>query len=87
MKSNLRRVRPRLATEWSWALGRDLDEVFPESGFQPMPTQLFTAGIPIVENIDGGIDRILNLCQDPAAMPWRFRGGKAAMVPLVAFVP
>ena len=68
-------------------LGADLNDLFPQSGFQLMHTRLFAAGVPIVENIGGEIDRLLGQRLTIAAIPWRFSGGEAAMVRVIAFLP
>lgn len=87
MNSNLRELKPSLASEASEVLGAPVQEIFPEESFQVMHTRLFAAGIPIVENIGGEIDRVVNRRVVITAVPWRFRGGEAAMVRVLAFLP
>lgn len=87
MNSNLRALRPEFASEASSVLGSDIDLIFPKEGFQVMHTALFAASIPIVENVGGEIDSVLNQRLTIAAIPWRFEGGEAAFVRVVAFRP
>lgn len=85
MNSNLRRMWPHLADECEAALGVELAERFPPQTFQIMHTHLFAFDIPIVENVGGpGLRSLLGQRTTVCAFPWRFEGGEAAMVRVVA---
>jgi kynurenine formamidase len=85
MNSNLAVARPELAAESEKVLGRSLAELFPPAGHQVMHVQLFEHDVPIVENLSGRILEVL-AGNEVCAFPWRFVGGEAAMVRVVAFV-
>lgn len=86
MNSNLRKMWPHLAKECERALEVDLEERFPPETFQVMHTHLFAHDIPIVENIGGpGLARLAGQRTTVCGFPWRFVGGEAAMIRVVAF--
>jgi kynurenine formamidase len=88
MNSNLRRTVPtHLYDEAEAAAGRPLDEAFPSVGMQVMHVKLCRGGLPIIENIAGDIDSVLNKRITTYAFPWRFVGGEAALIRLVAVRP
>lgn len=87
MNSNLRRLWPHLAEEAGAALGESVEEMFPPSTFQVMHTHLFEHDVPIVENVGHQVTELLGQRVTLCAFPWRFDGGEAAMVRVVAFVP
>lgn len=85
MNSNLRRMWPHLAEDCEQALGVTLEERFPPQTFQVMHTHLFAHDVPIVENVGGpGLRSLLGQRTTICAFPWRFEGGEAAMVRVVA---
>jgi arylformamidase len=86
MNTVIRRLRPDLAAEAEKHLGRPLEDIFPESGYQLMHTLLFPHEIVHCENVGGELDRVLNRRCDVGAFPWRFQGGEAAMCRIVAFL-
>lgn len=65
-------------------LGGPIAGVFPSEGFQVVHVILCQAGVPIVENVGGAIDALLGQRFTAYAFPWRFEGGEAAMVRVVA---
>lgn len=85
MNSNLRKtVAPALLADAECALDGSVAERFPDDGFQVMHVVLCGAGMPIVENIGGDIDALLGRRCTVWAFPWRFVGGEAAFVRVVA---
>jgi arylformamidase len=88
MNSNLQSMWPHLAEESEAALGTSLADLFPPKTFQIMHTHLFKYDVPIVENLGGeGLRSLLGQRTTLCAFPWRFVGGEAAMVRVVAFEP
>lgn len=85
MNSNLRTMWPHLAADCEQVQGTSLDERFPREWFQHMHIHLFRHDIPIVENIGGAIEELLDRRVEACAFPWRFVGGEAALVRVVAF--
>ena len=85
MNSNLREMWPHLAEECEVSHGKPLTELFPREWFQHMHIHLFRHDIPIVENIGGEIVKLLDRRVEACAFPWRFVGGEAALVRVVAF--
>ena len=86
MNTVIRRLRPDLASEAEAHLGRPLEEIFPDSGYQIMHTFLFPYGIVHCENVGGDVDELLNSRCEIGAFPWRFQGGEAAMCRIVGFL-
>ena len=85
MNSNLRKMWPYLAEECAQVHGQALEDLFPREWFQHMHIHLFRHDIPIVENIGGEIASVLDRRIEACAFPWRFVGGEAALVRVVAF--
>jgi arylformamidase len=85
LNSNLRRQIPdHVVQEGEARLGATVASAFPPEGFQVMHVVLCGAGVPIVENIGGSIDAFLGRRFRAFAFPWRFVGGEAALVRVVA---
>ncbi|AEN04862.1 cyclase family protein [halophilic archaeon DL31] len=85
MNTVVRDVRPDAAAEAREALGvDDLDEIFPEEGYQLMHTELFPEGIIHVENAICP-EELLNERVQIGTFPWRFRGGESSVCRCVAF--
>lgn len=85
LNSNLRSQIPDHYVRAAEAtLGRSAEDAFPAEGFQIMHVVLCGAGMPIVENIGGSIDALLGRRFTAFAFPWRFVGGEAAFVRVVA---
>ncbi|HEX8917095.1 MAG TPA: cyclase family protein [Chloroflexota bacterium] len=85
MNTIIRRLRPDVAAEAESHLGRSLDDIFPDSGYQIMHTFLFPHDIVHCENVGGDLDEVLGQRCEIGAFPWRFVGGEAAMCRIVAF--
>ncbi|MGH2448443.1 MAG: cyclase family protein [Chloroflexota bacterium] len=86
MNTVIRRIRPDLAAHAEAALGRPLDELWPEEDYQIMHTLLFPHGVVHIENAGGQIDRLLDQRVQVGCFPWRFSGGEAAFCRFVAFM-
>jgi len=86
MNTVIRQVRPDLAKKCSAALGRPLEEIWPDDDIQVMHYDLFPHEIIHIENAGGEIDRILDQRVTVGCFPWRFIGGEAAFCRFVAFV-
>jgi kynurenine formamidase len=86
MNTVIRRLRPDEAVKAQRALGRGLEELFPEDDYQVMHVRLFPHDVIHVENLGGDIDQVLDRRISFGCFPWRFQGGEAAMCRCVAFV-
>lgn len=87
MNSNLRKtVAPQILRDAETAIGGSVEDRFPTDGFQIMHVVLCGSGVPIVENIGGDIDALLGRRCTVWAFPWRFVGGEAAFVRVVASI-
>ena len=85
LNSNLRgQIPAHLVLEGEAQLGMPVSSMFPPEWFQIMHVVLCGAGVPIVENVGGSIDALLGRRFTAFAFPWRFVGGEAAMVRVVA---
>ena len=67
------------------ALGRPLEEIWPDDDIQVMHYDLFPHEIIHIENAGGQIDRVLDQRVTVGCFPWRFMGGEAAFCRFVAF--
>ena len=86
MNTVIRQVRPDHARKCAAALGRPLEEVWPDDDIQVMHYDLFPHEIIHIENAGGQIDRVLDQRVTVGCFPWRFMGGEAAFCRFVAFV-
>ncbi len=86
MNTVIRQVRPDHAKKCALALGRPLEEIWPDDDIQVMHYDLFPHEIIHIENAGGQIDRILDQRVTVGCFPWRFMGGEAAFCRFVAFV-
>jgi kynurenine formamidase len=87
MNTVIRQVRPDLARKCAAALGRPLEEIWPDDDIQVMHYDLFPHEIIHIENAGGDIDRVLDQRVTVGCFPWRFRRGEAAFCRFVAFLP
>ena len=86
MNTVIRQVRPDHARKCATALGRPLEEIWPDDDIQVMHYDLFPHEIIHIENAGGQIDRVLDQRVTLGCFPWRFMGGEAAFCRFVAFV-
>jgi kynurenine formamidase len=75
-----------IAEEGERAIGMSLAERFPPQNQTIMHKILFAHDIPIVENLGGAIAGLVGRQFYACAFPWKFAGGEAAFVRVVAFV-
>ncbi len=86
MNTVIRQVRPDHARKCAAALGRPLEEIWPDDDIQVMHYDLFPHEIIHIENAGGQIDQVLDQRVTVGCFPWRFMGGEAAFCRFVAFV-
>jgi kynurenine formamidase len=86
MNTVIRQVRPDHAKKCALALGKPLEEIWPDDDIQVMHYDLFPHEIIHIENAGGLIDRVLDQRVTVGCFPWRFMGGEAAFCRFVAFV-
>lgn len=86
MNTLIRKARPDEARKAERALGRSLDEIFPEDDYQIMHRLLFPHDVIHIENLGGEIDQVLDRKITFGCFPWRFQGGEAAFCRAVAFL-
>jgi kynurenine formamidase len=85
MNSNSRHHWQLVWEEASAVMG-DIDARFPLKGQTIIHRRLFAHNSPIVENLNGEIIRLKDKDAFVMAFPWKFAGGEAAFVRVVAFV-
>jgi len=76
MNTVIRQVRPDLARKCAVALGRPLEEIWPDDDIQVMHYDLFPHEIIHIENAGGQIDQVLDQRVTVGCFPWRFMGAK-----------
>jgi kynurenine formamidase len=64
----------------------DVNSLFPLKGQTIIHRKLFAHNIPIVENLSGHIIQLKDADAFVTAFPWKFAGGEAAFVRVVAFL-
>ncbi|OGO24062.1 MAG: hypothetical protein A2144_12300 [Chloroflexi bacterium RBG_16_50_9] len=75
---------PWLYTEYLEETGKDANKEFPI--YEPCHLALAKAGIPGIENCGGQMDEVTGKRCTLAAFPFKYEGGEAALVRLVAIV-
>ena len=83
---NTRDYWPLVLAEGQEKMGVDPAERFPLQEQTIIHRVLFASDIPIVENLGGAVAQFVNRRVHVCAFPWRFAGGEAAFVRVVAFV-
>jgi arylformamidase len=86
LNSNTRDYWPLVLAEGQEKMGVDPSERFPLQEQTIIHRVLFASDIPIVENLGGAVAQFVNRRVHVCAFPWRFAGGEAAFVRVVAFV-
>lgn len=86
LNSNTADWWPLVAEEGERAIGMKREERFPPQDQTIMHKVLFPADIPIVENLGSAIADLVDRQAYVCAFPWKFAGGEAAFVRVVAFV-
>jgi kynurenine formamidase len=90
MNTIIRDWMPRQAREadahFRVQYGKPLAEVFDDSKYQLMHTELFPHGIIHAECLGGDIDLLLNERAEIGCFPWRFVDGESSIARIVAFV-
>ena len=86
MNSNSRHHWQLVWEEANEVMGGDINARFPLKGQTIIHRKLFANNIPIVENLSGEIIRLKDKDAFVTAFPWKFAGGEAAFVRVVAFV-
>ncbi len=85
LNSNTRDYWPLVLEEARVKLGVSPAERFPLREQTIIHRVLFAADIPIVENLSGTVAEFVGKRVHVCAFPWRFAGGEAAFVRVVAF--
>jgi len=85
LNSNTRDYWPVVLEEAEQKLGSGIADKFPVREQTIIHRVLFAANIPIVENLSGAVAQFVNKRVHVSAFPWRFAGGEAAFVRVVAF--
>ena len=85
MNSNSRHHWQLVWEEANETMG-DVNVRFPLKGQTIIHRTLFANNIPIVENLSGDIIQLKGKDAFIMAFPWKFAGGEAAFVRVVAFV-
>jgi arylformamidase len=87
LNSNTRDYWPVTLEDAQAKLGGDLATLFPVREQTIIHRVLFAANIPIIENLSGAVAQFVGKRVHVCAFPWRFAGGEAAFVRVVAFAP
>lgn len=85
MNTNTAQWWPLVVQEAEEVMGEKPSERFPLHCQTIIHKVLFEANIPIVENLSGMIRGLVGREATVCAFPWRFAGGEAAFVRVVAF--
>jgi arylformamidase len=85
MNSNTRNYWPLVLAEAERTMGVAADVRFPGHDQMAIHTVLFAHDIPIVENLSGAVTELIGRRAHVCAFPWKFDGGEAALVRVVAF--
>ncbi len=85
MTGNTRDYWPQVYAEAERVMGESPAERFPVERQMMIHKILFAHDIPIVENISGAVAQLIGRRADVCAFPWKFAGGEAALVRVVAF--
>jgi arylformamidase len=86
LNSNTRDYWPVVLEEAQAKVGGSIADKFPVREQTIIHRILFAANIPIVENLSGAVAQFVGRRVHVCAFPWRFAGGEAAFVRVVAFV-
>jgi kynurenine formamidase len=86
LNSNTRDYWQVVLEEAEQRIGGSVAEKFPLREQTIIHRVLFQANIPIVENLSGAVAQFVGRRVHVCAFPWRFAGGEAAFVRVVAFV-
>jgi kynurenine formamidase len=86
MNTSIRHKRPDATRAFERAVGKTVDEVFPEEDLFVMHRVPFRAGITHVENMGGNLDDALNRRCLIGAFPIPIEGGEASPCRVVAFI-
>lgn len=90
MNTIIRQWMPRQAKEaqrvFQDRYGKPIEEIFDDSKYQLMHTEMFPYGIIHAECLGGDIDLLLNRRLTLGFFPWRFVDGEASIGRCVAFV-
>jgi kynurenine formamidase len=76
---------PVVLEEAEQKIGGSSADRFPARDQTAIHRVLFAANIPIVENLSGAVAQFVGRRVHVCAFPWRFAGGEAAFVRVVAF--
>jgi kynurenine formamidase len=86
MNTSIRHKRPDATRAFERAVGKTVEEVFPEEDLFVMHRVPFRAGITHVENMGGNLDDALNRRCLIGAFPIPIEGGEASPCRVVAFI-
>jgi kynurenine formamidase len=86
MNTSIRYKRPDATKAFERAVGKSVDEVFPEEDLFVMHRVPFRAGITHVENMGGALEDALNRRCLIGAFPIPIQGGEASPCRVVAFI-
>ena len=86
MNTSIRNKRPDATKAFERAVGRSVDEAFPEEDLFVMHRVPFRAGITHVENMGGALEDALNRRCLIGAFPIPIQGGEASPCRVVAFI-
>jgi kynurenine formamidase len=86
MNTSIRHKRPDATRAFERAVGKTVEEVFPEEDLFVMQRVPFRAGITHVENMGGNLDDALNRRCLIGAFPIPIEGGEASPCRVVAFI-
>jgi kynurenine formamidase len=86
MNTSIRNKRPDATKAFERAVGKSVDEAFPEEDLFVMHRVPFRAGITHVENMGGALEDALNTRCLIGAFPIPIQGGEASPCRVVAFI-
>ena len=86
MNTTIRHKRPDARKAFEAAVGRSVDEAYPEDDLFVMHRVPFRAGIVHLENLGGALDQVSDVRCTSGAFPIPIEGGEASPCRVVAFL-